>query len=124
MVQMLHSRHPVMVNEAITSLTLMASVMLETGGDSDEVGFDYSGAVASQLHTDAVVNGVKNVLKSSQAPAEMKANCGVFVQTLLRTNTSEFKDMLEQMSFSAECLADLESMPQECADLARELSKR
>ena len=123
MVQMLHSRHLVMVNDAITSLTLMASVMLEKETEETDDGYDYAGAVSSQLHTDAVVNGVKNVLKSPQAPPEMKANCGVFVQTLLRTRTEAFKSMLAEMSFKDECLADVESLPQECADLARELSR-
>ena len=47
-VMMLHSRHPVMVNEAITSLTLMASVMMEQGTAADNgqsQPFDYKAQV-------------------------------------------------------------------------------
>ena len=48
-VMMLHSRHPVMVNEAITSLTLMASVMMEQGTATDngqsQPPFDYKAQV-------------------------------------------------------------------------------
>jgi len=121
-VMMLHSRHPVMVNEAITSLTLMASVMMEQGTATDngqsQTPFDYKAQVVSQLHTDAVVNGAKNLLVNPKIPPEMKSNCAVFIQTLLRVQPENFRSMLAEMNFKSECLGDLNSLPSECADLA------
>lgn len=123
-VLMLHSRHPVMANEAVTSLTLMASVMLEASPPDQESGFDFPGQVSSQLHTDAVVNGVKNVLTNAKTPPEIKSNCAVFLQTLLRVNRDQFKAMLAEMNFKAECLSEeaLRGLPQECAELAAQLN--
>ena len=119
-VMMLHSRHGVMLNEALTALTVMAAVMIST---KDEEGFSYKDQVVRQLHTDAVINGVKTALKSATVPVEIKSNCLVFVRNLLMVNTDSFKEMLASMHFKSECLNEeaLKSLPPEFASLAEEL---
>ena len=133
---MLHSNHVVMLNEAIMSLTIMASTFLQgytneelqtqqrVGASSKEVSEDVERLtdphmVSSQLHTDAVINGIKNCLKNPDHPKEVKSNAATLALTLLKTKTSEFKQMLKEMSFSKECLTEeaLEILPNECKRL-------
>ena len=93
---MLHSNHMVMLNEAIVSLTIMASTLssntskeqelttcdanqqlTKEGADNEEpLAPMWSGQllISSQLHTDAVINAIKNCLKNVDLPKEVKAN--------------------------------------------------
>ena len=130
---MLHSNHVVMQNEAIISLTIMSSTFLQ-GCNEDELQFsatnepeNKTGAtnisdpyiVSSQLHTDAVINGIKNCLNNVDHPKEVKANAATFTMTLLKTKTVEFKQMLKDMNFLKECLNEeaLKILPSECKRL-------
>ena len=138
---MLHSNHVVMLNEAIMSLTIMASTFLQGYNDTELQSHHSSTAtdeklkeeegqiekmelsdprtISTQLHTDAVINGIKNCLKNPDHPKEVKANAATLTMTLLKTKTKEFKQMLEEMSFVKECFTKeaLESLPDECKRL-------
>ena len=132
---MLHSNHVVMLNEAIVSLTIMASTFLQGytedqlqlhvapkqqgQGENESSVLSDSHTVSSQLHTDAVINGIKNCLKNSDCPKEVKANAATLTITLLKTKREEFKQMLNDMSFVSECLNQetLQVLPLECKRL-------
>merc|ERR1711997_1374883 len=142
---MLHSNHVVMVNEAILSLSIMSATFLlgfteeelqtqskSRAASSNENKENEEGVitdaslvltdprtVSSQLHTDAVINGIKNCLKNPDYPKEVKANAASLILTLLKTKTKEFKQMLIEMNFCQECLSEeaLKSLPTECKKL-------
>ena len=137
---MLHSNHVVMLNEAIVALSIMASTFLQGYTDeelqthlstkSEDTNKDNKDqedtsvltdprTVSTQLHTDAVINGIKNCLKNPDHPKEVKANAATLTLTLLKTKTNEFKQMLNEMNFCQECLSKeaLESLPIECKKL-------
>ena len=142
---MLHSNHVVMLNEAIVALTIMASTFIE--GYTDEQLQQYDGAVAangdkvggsegesgtlspftisSQLHTDAVINAVKNCLKSPDHPKEVKANAATLILTLLKVRCAEFKQNLCEMNIVSECLNEeaLKALPSECTQLLWKLTE-
>jgi len=139
---MLHSNHVVMLNEAIVALSIMSSTFLQ-GYTEEELQTQLSSksedanqdnkivddehksvlndprTVSTQLHTDAVINGIKNCLKNPDHPKEVKANAATFTLTLLKTKTDEFKQMLKDMNFCQECLSEeaLKSLPMECKKL-------
>ena len=146
---MLHSNHVIMLNEAIMALTIMSSTFLQ-GYTEDELQTHLSSkskdpnqeskedvgaenksvltdpqTVSSQLHTDAVINGIKNCLKNPGHPKEVKANAITLILTLLKTKTEEFKQMLKDMSFCQECLTEeaLETLPSDCKKLHDILNK-
>ena len=139
---MLHSNHVVMLNEAIVALSIMSSTFLqgyteeelqtqlssksEYANQDDKVVDDEHKSVlndprtvSTQLHTDAVINGIKNCLKNPDHPKEVKANAAALTLTLLKTKTNEFKQMLKEMNFCQECLSEeaLKSLPTECKKL-------
>ena len=142
---MLHSNHVVMVNEAILSLSIMSATFLlgyteeelqtqskSRAASSNENKENEEGAVtdaslvltdprtvSSQLHTDAVINGIKNCLKNPDHPKEVKANAASLTLTLLKTKTKEFKEMLSDLNFVTECLNEeaLKNLPDECKKL-------
>jgi hypothetical protein len=134
---MLHSNHVVMLNEAIMSLTIMASTFLQgytdtelqthysstdekpTEEENEKIELSDPRTVSTQLHTDAVINGIKNCLKNPDHPKEVKANAATLTLTLLKTKTKEFKQMLEEMSFVKDCFTKeaLEGLPDECKRL-------
>ena len=137
---MLHSNHVVMLNEAIMSLTIMASTFLQGYTDTELQTHHSSTAtdekpteeepkenmelsdprtVSTQLHTDAVINGIKNCLKNPDHPKEVKANAATLTMMLLKTKTKEFKQMLEEMNFVKECFTKevFEGLPDECKRL-------
>ena len=139
---MLHSNHVVMVNEAILSLSIMSATFLlgyteeelqtqskSRAASSNENKENEEGAitdaslvltdprtVSSQLHTDAVINGIKNCLKNPDHPKEVKANAASLTLTLLKTKTKDFKEMLSDLNFVTECLNEeaLKNLPDEC----------
>ena len=137
---MLHSNHVVMLNEAIVALSIMASTFLQgytdeelqthlssKSEDTNKDDKDHEDTsvltdprtVSTQLHTDAVINGIKNCLKNPDHPKEVKANAATLTLTLLKTKTNEFKQMLKEMNFCQECLSKeaLDSLPIECKKL-------
>ena len=139
---MLHSNHVVMLNEAIVALTIMSSTFLQgyseeelqthlssksedanqeskEAGDENKSVLTDPRTVSTQLHTDAVINGIKNCLKNPDHPKEIKANAATLTLTLLKTKTEEFKQMLKEMNFGQECLTEeaLESLPSDCKKL-------
>jgi len=139
---MLHSNHVVMLNEAIISLTIMASTFLQgytdaelqtqyssptdvkpkegaEEGTTEKIELSDPRTVSTQLHTDAVINGIKNCLKNPDHPKEVKANAATLTLTLLKTKTEEFKQMLLEMSFVTECFTKeaFEGLPVECKRL-------
>ena len=139
---MLHSNHVVMLNEAIVALSIMSSTFLQgyteeelqthLSSKSEDVNQDNKAVdnehkavlsdprtVSSQLHTDAVINGIKNCLKNPDHPKEVKANAATLTLTLLKTKTNDFKQMLKDMNFCQECLTEeaLRTLPSECKKL-------
>ena len=137
---MLHSNHVVMLNEAIVSLTIMASTLSSSNTAKEESTCDadeqltkedidnkeqpasmWSGhlLISSQLHTDAVINAIKNCLKNNDLPKEVKANAATLTIALLKVKKNEFKQMLEDMNFVSECLNEegLKILPRECKRL-------
>ena len=139
---MLHSNHVVMLNEAIVALSIMSSTFLqgyteeelqthlssksEDANQDDKVVDDEHKSVlndprtvSTQLHTDAVINGIKNCLKNPDHPKEVKTNEATLTLTLLKTKTEEFKQMLLEMSFVTECFTKeaFEGLPVECKRL-------
>lgn len=108
---MLHSSHPRMLNEALVALSVLSASLVSTEPD----------LVHRHLHTDLVINGVKRCLNNKELPGEIKANAATLITSLLKTYTSEFKQMLTDLNFVEEWIGELDSMPQVVQDLAKNL---
>ena len=93
---MLMSSHIRMLNEAIIALTVLASSLTED-------------VIHAQLHTDLVINGIKNALNAEESamPVEMKLNSLTLTLALCKSKPEEFIQMLRDMEFK-ECLDGLE----------------
>jgi hypothetical protein len=100
---MLMSSHVRMLNEALVALAVLAASLA-----SENV-------VHMQLHTDLVINALKNCLRHEEHPLEVKSNALTLTQQLLRSKTDEFKAMLADMQF-VECM-------QECSPQIQDLDQ-
>lgn len=97
---MLVSPHLRMLNEALISLALVAITLDEE-------------TVHRHLHTDLVINAIKNCLKSSH-PFEAKHNAVKLASVLLKAKKDDFVKMLQDLEF-AECLGqcdEVKDMPE------------
>ena len=119
---MLHSNHVVMLNEAIVSLTIMVSTFLQGytedqlqlhvapkqqgQGENESSVLSDSHTVSSQLHTDAVINGIKNCLKNSDCPKEVKANAATLTITLLKTKREDSASVFIWQNSYIECIQE------------------
>lgn len=115
---MLHSSHPRMLNEALVSLTTLAASLAASDDTEDHH------LVHRHLHTDLVINGIKKCLNNTELPAGIHANAATFTKALLAVHKDEFVQMLNDMNFREECLADaekLKTMPKEVEELAAKL---
>ena len=95
---MLTSTHTLMVNEALVSLAQLVARLLEKGEEKDRED------IHAHLHTDLVINGVKNTLTSKTHPKEVKFNALTLTNVLLKVKTEEFRQMLKDMRLVEEAL--------------------
>ncbi|TRY64288.1 hypothetical protein TCAL_10250 [Tigriopus californicus] len=81
---MITSSHVRMLNEGLVALTHLAAAL-----NPD--------TVHAQLHTDLIVNGIKNILNHDSHPIEVKQNALTLTLTLLKARPQVFVAMLKEM---------------------------
>ena len=98
---MLHSSHPIMVNESLMALTLLTSSFASSPDPEDPA------LIHQHLHTDLIINGVKKIIThdgtTPEFPMELKANAATFMMALLKVQPDIFKQMLVDLNFYNEC---------------------
>ena len=95
---MLNSQHLKMKNEALMSLSIVATVLDEN-------------QVHAHLHTDLVVNSVRKcIIGDKNIPEELKKNAITLINQLMKSKTEEFKQILKDMNFKEDLMADQDAM--------------
>ena len=116
---MLHSSHPIMVNESLMALTILTTSFASSPDPQDPA------LIHQHLHTDLIINGVKKIINHEDFPSELKANAATFMIALLKIEPDVFKQMLVDLNFYTECFPEdkLPTMWKELKDLAKMLEK-
>ena len=86
---MLTSTHVRMQNEALVSLSILSATL-----DED--------TIHANLHTDLVINSIKNIICKESVPDEVKVNAVTLTKQLLKHKTEEFRQMVKDLRVKEE----------------------